>query len=149
MTNNFESYAAYFRDVSTEFKVTDMIPVENMTGGTLTLTVKGDMFSGQSASTFNLVIKLNNETTEKVFLDNFDEVEDFMLNRSVYPKYSAKFTYPDYDSAGKYTLFTKQVTWPIDKYWNLDINSTKFEQYIAQIQSIAEKLDEYKILLES
>ena len=144
MTNNFESYAVYFRDISTEYKVTDMIPVENMTGGTLTLTVKGDMFSGQSASTFNLVIKLNNETTEKVFLDDFDEVEDFMLNRSVYPKYSAKFTYPDYDSAGKYTLFTKQVTWPLDRYWNLDINSTKFEQYISQVQGIAEKLDEYK-----
>jgi hypothetical protein len=144
MTNNFEDYAVYFRDLSTEYQITDMIPVENMTGGTLTVTVKGEMFPEQSASTFNLVIKPNNEVTEKEFLNNFDEVEDFLLNRYVFPKYSAKFTYPDYDSAGKYTLFSKTVTWPLDKYWNLNINGSKFEKYLSDIQSIAEKLDEYK-----
>jgi len=144
MTNNFEGYAAYFRDVKDEYKITDMVPVENMTGGTLTITVKGEMFPDTTASTFNLVIKPNNEVTEKEFLNNFDEIEDFLLNRSSYPKYTATFTYPDYDAAGKYTLYSKQVTWPLDKYWNLDINGSKFEKYINDVQFLAEKLDEYK-----
>ena len=144
MTSNFRDYAVYFRNIDKEFQITDIIPMNNMTGGTLTLTVKGEMFPNQTASTFNLVIKPNKQKTEEIFLDSFDEVEDFLLTRDTIPKYSPTFTYPDYSNTGSYTLFNKKVTWPLDTYWNLDITSNKFTEYLNKLQDIASKLDEYK-----
>ena len=140
----FEDYAVYFRDFGTEFPVTDIIPIENMTGGTLTLTVKGEMFPQQTASTFTLIIKPNALKTQQIFKDAFDEIEDFLLNQQSQPKYTAKFTYPDYNSNGKYTQYTKNLTWPLGGFWNLAIEGTRFDNYVNQLQLVSEKLDEYK-----
>ena len=74
----------------------------------------------------------------------FDEIEDFLLNQQSQPKYTAKFTYPDYNSNGKYTQYTKNLTWPLGGFWNLAIEGTRFDNYVNQLQLVSEKLDEYK-----
>jgi len=144
LTNNFESYSLYFYNFLEEYPLTDFVPTQTMSGGTLTFTVKGDPFSGSSASTRVLIIKPNNTKTEEIFDESFDEVEDFLLNRNISPKYTAVFSYPDYDSDGRYTLYNKSVTWPLSQYWNLDINSSAFDTYLAELQRISDILDTYK-----
>jgi len=144
LTNTFEKYALYFSDLKVEYKINDFIPTISMSGGTVTLTVVGDPFEGLTSSTKSLVIKPNNEVTDQIFNDDFDEIEDFLLNRNAAIKYTAKFVYPDYDDSGKYTLYTKYVTWPINAYWNLSIEGSKFTKYLEVLQEISEKLDEYK-----
>lgn len=143
-TTYFEDYAVYFRDLATEYAVTDIIPTPTMTGGTLTITVKGEMFPQQTASTFSLIIKPNNIKTEEVFTNDFDEIENFLLNRNSTPIYNASFTYPDYNSDGKYTLYTKRINWPVETYWNITIAGFPFENYLKDLQFVGEKLDEYK-----
>jgi len=144
LTPNFESYALYFEDLQTEFKFTDFVPTQNLSGGSVTITVQGNPFTGVTASTRTFVIKPNTTITQQIFDESFDEVEDFLINRNTTPKYTSTFKYPDFDSDGKYTLYIRQLSWPINRVWNIDISGQKFNEYLNNLQSISEKLDEYK-----
>ena len=145
LTIMFSEYALYLGSTSNEeYKITDFIASNSLTAGTLTVTVQGKPFSGLSSYTETIYLKPNNLTTEKIFHDSFDEVEDFLLNRNVSPKYTATFTYPEYDSDGTYILNSKSITWPLSDEWNLDIRTLAFEDYISQVQEVAELLDSYK-----
>ena len=144
LTSEYESYALYYSDLQTEYPLTDIIPTPNLTGGTLTITVKGNVFSGDTTSVRTLVIKPNNNKTQEIFTNNFDEVEKFLLNQNTTPKYSATFSYPEYDGDGKYTLYNRTLSWPIGGVWNLDIQSSIFTEYLDGLQLVAERLDEYK-----
>ena len=144
LTSKYESYALYFDKLDVEYPLTDFEPTVSVSGGTVTMTVSGNPFSGATASTRSLIIKPNNTKTQEIFTDAFDEVEKFLLNRNSAPLYTAKFSYPDYDSNGVSTLYNTSVTWPINKFWNLDITSSLFNRYLDDLQMAAEKLDEYK-----
>jgi hypothetical protein len=148
LTNGFENYAVYLQDLSTEYKIVDFTPTQSLTGGTITLTVEGDIFNNKisavTQSDLTLIIKLNNLTTEQVFTDDFDEIEDFLLNRKTTPLYTCNFDYPDYDSNGNYIMYNKILTWKLNGYWNLDIYSNEFDKYLSDLQKISESLDSYK-----
>jgi len=148
ITNNFESYALYLQDLSTEYNIVDFTPTQSLTGGTITITIEGDIFNCLTnpitQSNLTLIIKPNNLTTERIFKDDFDEVEDFLLNRKGTPLYTCNFNYPDYDPDGNYVMYNKVLTWKIGGYWNLDISSNNFETYLSDLQKIAESLDLYK-----
>jgi hypothetical protein len=148
LTDNYQSYSLYFKGLTTEYYVLDFVPTQSLTGGTVTLTVKGDPFGNKlttvSQSNEVLIIKPNNLVTEQIFSDSFDEVEDYLLNRKSIPLYTSNFKYPDYDSDGNFVMFNERATWRLDVYWNLDITSQNFDNYLTKIQNIAESLDTYK-----
>jgi hypothetical protein len=148
LTDNFESYSLYFVDLNTEYPVLEFIPTKFTTGGTVTITVQGDPFNLKNnlitETYISLILKPNNITTETVFNEDFDEIEDFLLNRKTTPLYTTNFKYPDYDSNGNYNMYNQRLTWRLDTYWNLDISSTKFDEYLTKLQKVAESLDNYK-----
>ena len=145
ITTNFKNFAVYLSDpYGEEYKIVDFTPSTSISAGTLNIVVKGNPFSGQSAFTKTLIIKPNNEITEKIFSDSFDEIEDFFLNRRITPRYTSVFQYPDYDAGGNYTLYTQNVTWPLNDVWNLDIVSDNFDTFLTEVQRISELLDSYK-----
>jgi hypothetical protein len=143
LTAYFRSYSLYTNDLTTEYKITDFEPTTSLTAGTINIIVEGNPFTS-SNTVQSILLKPNNLVTEQIFQDSFDEVEDYILNRNVYPKYTSKFQYPDYDSEGNYIMITKLLTWQTDGFWNLDISTSNFDNYLTNIQTIAEKLDEYK-----
>ena len=144
ITNNYQDFSLYFSSVTTEYPLVDFIPSTTLTAGTITMTVIGDPFSGVTASTDNLIIKPNTQKTAEIFQDDFDEVEDFILNRNSQPKYTSTFQYPYYDSNGDFTLKIESVTWFLDGTWNLDIVSSNFDNYLDKLSNISSNLDEYK-----
>ncbi len=143
LTSNFESYALYLSNLNTEYQMVDFDASNSLTGGTITVTVKGRPFTS-TTTTSTFLLKPNSIITEQIFKDDFDEVEDFLLNREKTPIYTTTFKYPDYDSNGDYVMFVKDITWPLDGFWNLDIRTNAFDSYLQKINDIAEKLDEYK-----
>ena len=144
LTLNYGKYAIYVGGLETEYLVYDFTPSVKLSAGTITLVVIGNPFSGDSTSEDSIVIKPNKFETEKAFQDPFDEVEDFLLNRLVTPKYTAKFDVPVSDDDGRYQILTKNVTWTLDGLWNLDIRTNKFESYLGKLSLIAEDLDSFK-----
>ena len=144
LTNNYQNFSLYFSAFTTEYPVVDFIPSTTLTAGTITFTVEGDPFTGQTISTDTFIVKPNTQKTAEIFQDNFDEVEDFILNRNIQPKYTATFEYPYYDSDGIFTLKTQNVTWVLDGLWNLDIVTSNFDTYLTTLSEIALNLDDYK-----
>jgi hypothetical protein len=144
LTRNFLKYSLYFSDLQTEYKFVDFEPSLRLSAGTVEITVEGNPFSGESESVKSIILKPNNFETEKAFKDPFDEVEDFLLNRLVTPKYTSKFEIIRETDSGSFYKANESVTWALDGFWNLDIRTNKFESYLNKLNLIADDLDDYK-----
>jgi len=110
---------------------------------TLKLIVDGNPFSGNQISYDYLVIRPNDFECNKVFNLNFDQVENFLLNRKITPAYTAQFTVPKELEDGTYAITTEYATFPKAGIWNLDILSIRFDNYLTQINDFAYNLDQY------
>jgi hypothetical protein len=62
----------------------------------------------------------------------------------VRPEYTAVFQVPQQNEFGQVYTEYKQVTWPKQGTWNLDIRSFLFDSYLEEIQAIAINLDSFK-----
>jgi hypothetical protein len=141
MTATFKNYSLYVN--GKEYPLNYIYPTtENST--TFTIIVAGNPFSGNNISYDYLIIRPNDSQVNKVFQDNFDPVENFLLNRNVSPKYTANFKVPRETDAGNYVFTNELVTFPMSGLWNLDIESQNFEVYIQSLSDFSINLDEYK-----
>lgn len=144
LTENYLKYSLYFEDLTEEYKILDFEPSLSLSAGTIEITVEGNPFSGESSSTRSIILKPNNQTTDIEFKDNFDEVEDFLLNRLVSPKYTASFQVIKEDKNGNFYKVNEKVRWVLDGLWNLDIRTKKFDNYLEKLNIIGEDIDNYK-----
>jgi len=141
--NTYLDYAISVNDV--EYKVNSFLPSQDFNTGYIAFYVSGTPFGATtSATTTNFQIRPNDYIVDKVFAENFDEIEKFLLNRLVQPIYTAVFQVPAQNNYGQFYVDYQQVTWPKDGNWNLDIRSFLFDDYLAQLQLIAENLDSFK-----
>jgi len=151
--NTYLDYCIAFTNDQGEnnlFKVVGFTPSETLTSGYLEFFIQGAPFGTGSTETFlNYVIRPNDFIVDKVFLEAFDEVEKFLVNRLVVPEYTATFQVPQQNEAGQFYTNNQQVTWPKDGLWNLDIRSFNFDNYLTQLQDIAVNLDSFKTNLVS
>ena len=147
MTVEYIKYSLYYKGGC--YDVTGLIPTASSTSGTLTLTVKGNPFPGQTTTFDDLTIRPNDVEVNKVFSESLDQVENFLLNRQITPKYTATFQLPKESDDGTYYTSNEQVTWPLNGSWNLDIVSKSFENYLVRLNGISESMDSYKTNLVS
>ena len=109
------------------------------------LKVKGNPFNGSSLSDDNFLIRPNDAIIEE-FFNNLDDLEDLLLNRETTPRFTATFKVPR-DSFDKTTtnIIDIDYTWPTSKDgWNPQIVGLNYENYISQVGSIADEIDDYK-----
>lgn len=144
LTKNYSKYALYVEDMEVEYIVTDFIPSSTLSAGTISVTVEGNPFSGNSSSIQTLILRPSKYHTEVAFKEPFDEVEDFLLNRFINPPYTAVFDIVEEQNNGKFIKRKKSITWPKQGLWNLDIVTSDFEKYLTQLNSIAEVMDQNK-----
>ena len=144
LTNNYGSYAFYTNDFSEEYQIITFTPSDQFQDDIVNFTVKGNPFSGNTGHTKTIMIKPNNLTVENVFNLEFDDIEKFLLNRNVAPKYTAVFKYSEVGSDGKNKNFVKKINWPLFDQWNLDIKTNNFENYLQRISDIGKILDQEK-----
>ena len=144
--NLYNTYLDYAVSVNgNTYNVFSFVPSETLSTGYIQFYVSGAPF-GTTATTFNddFQIRPNNLVADKIFLENFDEVEQFLLNRLVRPEYTAVFQVPAQTDNGEFYVNYQQVTWPKDGEWNLDIRSFLFDDYLTTLESIATELDSFK-----
>ena len=131
------------------YKVVSFKPSETLSSGYIAFYVSGSPFGISGTTTpweiyDNFQIRPNDYIADKVFAEDFDEVEKFILNRLVNPEYTATFQVPAQADNGEFYTDYQQVTWPKDGVWNLDIRSYLFDSYLAQLEAIAVNLDSFK-----
>ena len=142
MVLQYANYSLYL--LGNGYSVTRIIPTSGLTSGTLKIYVKGDAFSGQSESLDNFVVRPNDYIVSKVFNEDLDEVENFLLNRNVTPIYSSSFKVPVENEDGTYYIQNRFVTWPLYGSWNIDILTPNFQQYLISLNEISAYYDEYQ-----
>ena len=132
----YAKYSMYFRENG--YQVVGIVPTTSLTLGTLGIYVSGNPFSGQAFVYDNIIIRPNNYEVNKVFNEQFDEVENFLLNRNATPKYTAVFQVPQEAEDGTYYVSDTYVTWPLYGEWNLDIITQSFTNYLTTINDVSE-----------
>lgn len=147
MRVEYLKYSLYYKGVG--YNVVGIVPTTSLTSGTLKLYVYGNPFSGNTFTNDDLVIRPNDLEVNKVFNENLDEVENFLLNRNVSPKYTATFKVPKETEDGSYYIQNTNISWPLYGEWNIDIITKSFETYITTINNISESFDLYRTNLVS
>jgi len=147
MTIQYANYSLYLNGDG--YRVVSIIPTTNLTNGELILSVEGNPFSGQSFVYDDLVIRPNDSQVNKVFNENLDQVENFLLNRNITPKYTATFKVPREAEDGTYYIQDLFLTWPIYGRWNIDIITAAFQTYLTQLNDVSESFDGYRTNLVS
>ncbi len=115
------------------------------TNGNVNFKVEGDIFSGTTGTTTSILVRPNDSVTEE-FYNNLDELESILMNRFTNPKYTATFKVPR-DSFDDTSVDIVDVTveWPISKdNWNLQIVGINYDDYISQLTSLGDEIDNYK-----
>ena len=144
--NLYNTYLDYCVSINDNiYNVVQFKPSQTLSSGTVGFVVSGAPF-GTTASTIfeEYQIRPNDFIVDKTFLETFDEVEKFLTNRLIRPEYTAVFQVPQQNDAGQFYNAYETVTWPKDGPWNLDIRSFLFEDYLSQLDQIAENLDQFK-----
>lgn len=109
MTTNYNKYALYVNDMETEYPFVNFMASQNVSAGTVTVSVKGNPFSGLTASTDTLVLRPTSFNTEFTFKEDFDEIEDFLLNRFSNPPYTAIFDMVEETDDGQFVKRKKEL----------------------------------------
>lgn len=143
LTRYYLKYSLFIGTGETEYKLSDLEPSQSLSAGTISITVQGKPFDSTS-STQSLLIRPNKYETEVVFTQDFDEVEQFLLNRLVTPKYTATFTLPREDNSGKFYNSSEKITWPIYGLWNIDIVTEKYDTYLEKLNEVGMVMDSFR-----
>ena len=108
------------------------------------LKVKGKPFTGLTIND-SVLIRPNDGITEE-FFSGLDELETLLLNRETNPKYQASFKVPkDSLDETKTEIVNVYVNWPTTKDgWNLQIVGIDYADYISQLSSLGDEIDDYK-----
>ena len=119
--------------------------VEPNSDNLISLKVSGKPFTGDTYSS-NILIRPNNKTTEEFFI-SLDDLEESLLNRDTFPKYTSSFKVPrDSFDQTKTELINLTYSWPLsDKEdWNIKVTGLEYDDYLRNLSDIADEIDDYK-----
>ena len=142
MSIEYHKYSLYINGDG--YVINGITPSQSLVSGTLTIKVEGNPFSGFSFTYDTFVIRPNDYEVNKIFNEDLDEVEKFLLNRNYSPKYTAIFNVPKMSDDGTYYVEKVNITWPLNTVWNLDIITSVFTNYLQQLNEISSDFDGYK-----
>jgi len=146
-TASFAKYSLFVNE--NEYPVNFTTPTDS-TSQVLGLVVQGKPFSADGVSYQTLLIRPNDFYVNKTFNEDFDSVENFLLNKKISPIYTAVFNVPKETEVGTYYTAKETLQFPLDSnFWNLDIRTVSFTNYLDQLNTIAEDFDLYQTNLVS
>jgi len=132
--------------ISISGKTYDVISyIEPNSDNIITLKVSGKPFTDTTYSS-NILLKPNDKTVDE-FFSGLDDLEESLLNRDTFPKYTASFKVPrDSFDETKTELISVNYSWPLsDKEdWNIKITGLEYDSYLTNLSNIADEIDDYK-----
>ena len=140
----YSSYKKYVIEISGKtYNVVNYTQPDSQ--NTITLKVNGNPFNNASSFSDSFIIRPNNAVKEEFFL-SLDDIQECILNRDGFPKYTSKFKVPrDSFDQSKTSIVTVEYSWPMSKDgWNIQIVGLDFDQYLSNLSDIADEIDDYK-----
>jgi hypothetical protein len=144
--NLYNTYLDYCVSINDNiYSVVSFNPSPTLSTGYIEFYVSGAPFGTTATTSFEeFQIRPNDFVVDRIFAEDFDEVQKFLLNRLVRPEYTAVFQVPQQNEDGQFYTNYQQVTWPKEGPWNLDIRSFLFDNYLTQLEATAVNLDSFK-----
>jgi hypothetical protein len=144
--NLYNTYLDYCVSINDNiYSVVSFNPSPTLSSGYIEFYVSGSPFGTTATTSFEeFQIRPNDFVVDRIFAEDFDEVQKFLLNRLVRPEYTAVFQVPQQNEDGQFYTNYQQVTWPKEGPWNLDIRSFLFDNYLTQLEATAVNLDSFK-----
>jgi hypothetical protein len=138
-TVNYKSYVVYYNNQ--EFPILNLTAATKTVNDYLYLDVKGNPFSGLGVtSKVNYHIKPEKIKTD-IFFNSLPDFEYYLLSRDIIPLYTATFKYPVKSDTGVILYITDTATWPVSDGYNIDFNTTNYENYATKLLDISSKND--------
>jgi len=141
LKTNFSSYGVFVNENS--YQINEIVPT-NTGDQYFTIYVQGNPFSGQTTTFEDIIVRPTDFYVNKVFNEDFDAVENFLLNRKNVPIYTSYFQVPIENEDGSFTFSYKTLRFPKLGEWNIDIQTKAFDRYLTDLSSFATSLDNYK-----
>jgi hypothetical protein len=146
-TKTFTEYVLYYNGV--EYPITNAQFPQNqnddITG--LRLTVDGNPFGDildiNDSANIRYYIKPKN-TVYSGFFNTLTDLASFLLNKDESGDYISEFLYPSVDESGKLLTVKETISFPTLDEFNLDMFSTKFDDYITTLNDFADSYDSVK-----
>ena len=133
--------------ISISGKTYDVISyIEPNSDNIISLKVSGKPFGNLTEFSENILIKPNDGVVEE-FFKGLDDLEESLLNRDTFPKYTSSFKVPrDSFDETKTELISVNYSWPLsDKEdWNIKITGLEYDSYLTNLSNIADEIDDYK-----
>ena len=152
--NNLEFEVSKYRDFTTNFKsfivettgstysIIDVTATTTTTSGFLGLAVSGEIFSGVTDTYERFIIRPSDFIVSEVFNLELDEIDELLLNRYTMPIYTASFSVLTEGDDGNPFFSIQTATWPLNGFWNIDISSPTFTNYVNKLNNIGEIFDQ-------
>jgi hypothetical protein len=137
-TVNYKSYVVLINGI--EYPILNYTASTYETNDYAYFSVKGDPFSGVSDSFNYYHIKPSKLNSDK-FFNTLPDLEAFLLNRNVFPIYTAVFKYPIKTEQGVILYTSKTLTWPVSDGYNIDFNTTDYNTYASSLFELSSSND--------
>lgn len=128
-----------------EYSVLEFTGSTELTNDYIYLKVKGNPFTDITGVTATTAyhIKPNKEKCD-LFFNSLPDFENNLLNTITVPKYSSTYRFSKITDDGTIVFDTKTLTWPVTDGYNIDFDSTEYENFVRNLVSISNDLDETK-----
>jgi len=139
ITVNYLSYVLF--NNNTEYQLIEFTGSTSEFNDYIYLKVKGQPFTGTSASgKVNYHIRPN-KSIINTFFNSLNGLSKYLLNRNVIPLYTTSFTYPVRDGSGEISYVDETITWPVSDGYNIDFDAYAYESYATQLLNICTNYD--------
>ena len=123
--------------------------IQNMTGSTsdsnyVYFEIEGNPFKSLSGTTFgkkDFHIRPKKEIRNK-FFNNLTDLQSILLNRLTTPIYTLTIEVPTRYDDGDISFIKKNITWPTQDGYNIDIDTIRYGNYIEELFKIGYLYDE-------
>jgi len=137
IVTDYNSYALLIDSI--EYDVVNFTGSSSTNNDYVYFEVKNNPFTG-SSDTISYHIKPKSIVCDN-FFNTLDEFEYYLLNRQSYPIYTATFTYPLRTDFGVLLYSESTVTWPTSDGYNLDYNTSAYDEYATSLFNLANDSD--------
>jgi hypothetical protein len=139
LTINYNSYVIDYNN--------DTSPILGFTAATsqvndyIYLIVKGNPFSGSSNNQYVEYHIRPSDDKVNYFFNNLSIFQKNLLNRNIIPKYTATFKYSEKSELGVVLFNEETLTWPVSDGYNIDFDTTQYEDYAERLFNISSNND--------
>lgn len=142
---NYDKYVIYNISGSTENKILEFSGSTNYYNGYCHFKTEGNPFPDAEINQYSYSIfhvKPNSDKIEE-FFTNLSDFGKHILNRKTNPKYTSYFTIKEEDENGGVIINDVVFKWPVRDGYNIDYNTTDYNNYLQKFLTIATNYDTY------